>query len=166
MRTTAILLLIIAGIAGCKKKKPFDTERFLLLSKEYQLLTTEEKAIAQITTASVPNPDIRIVARICKKINFQSVSQQLNLDIVNPDSNFSYLKFIREQLSMRSRPNPKGPIFVNNLNTAKENYRKFLRSLYETENISSSQYAKIIDKLRQEPVVFPFLVFEWLETMP
>ncbi len=154
------------AFVACKQTTEFHPAEFIALSGQYFLLTEKEQSIAEINVGSIPKPDIRSTARVCKKIAFQTTTAQLNLDLVNPDSNFSYLKFFREQLFQRSQPNPKGAIFIHNTDTAKEQYGKFLRVLFEKKDISSSQYAKITEKLKREPVVYPFLVYEWIETMP
>ncbi|MBS1739343.1 MAG: hypothetical protein JSS64_08345 [Bacteroidetes bacterium] len=156
----AILLLV----AGCKQLAPFDVSYFLTESVHFKMLNRDEKAIAELTVTSLLKPDIRTVSHICKLINFRTVSTQLQLDPVSADSNFILLNYLREQLSKRGKNNSN--IYIGNMNEAKDVYKSFLRKLYDKDQISPSQYAKILDKMRQEPVVFPFVVYEWIETTP
>jgi len=166
MKYMVSIVLCTAFLAACRQAKPFDPKDILTLSKQHHLLNEKEAAIAEVNIASIPTPDIRSVAGICRKISFQTAVNKLNLDRVNPDSSFSYLKFFREQLSQRSKPNPKGPVYIENTDAAKHADQQFLRILYDRQLLSPSQYAKLSDQLRQEPVVYPFVVFEWIETMP
>lgn len=166
MYTRLMLLLLVLAVSACKAKKEFSPSAFTALSAEYGLLSEKEREIVEINMASVQQVDIHIAAYICKKVNLQTTTEQLNLDIVNPDSNFNYLKFFREQLFTRSKPNAKGPIFLHSTDSTKALYKTFLRVLHDKGDLTSSQYAKINEKLQREPVVFPFVVYEWLQTMP
>lgn len=166
MKNLLMSLSAILMMASCRQKQTFDTGAFIALSGQYGLLSEKEQEIADIMLKSVPNVDIRSAAGACKKVNFRTSTEELNLDRVNPDSNFVYLKFFREQLAQRSEANSKGPIFLPNMDSMKHNYKTFLRVLHEKKDLSPSQYAKITEKLLREPVVYPFVIFEWIETIP
>jgi hypothetical protein len=76
------------------------------------------------------------------------------------------IKFFREQLSSRSSDTNKPAIILKDNQTIKNNAAGFLKEIFEQNMITASQYAKLQEQLKQEPVVFPFVVYEWLETMP
>ncbi len=165
MRNTLILLFLLA-ITACSQKKEFNAFAFTALSAQQGMLSEKEHAIADINIASIPGPDVRSVSGICKKLNFQTAVVELDLDQINPDSNFSHLSFLREQLSERSASNTKGAVFIANMDSAKQRYKGFLRLLHREKYISPAQYVRITEKMEREPVVYPFILFEWLETMP
>lgn len=77
------------------------------------------------------------------------------MDSVNLDSNFNYLKYIREQLSQRSQPNPKSNIYLDDNEKVKQNAILFLKEIYDLGYLSSNQYAKILEQTKKEPVIFP-----------
>ncbi|MBS1781864.1 MAG: hypothetical protein JSS78_02240 [Bacteroidetes bacterium] len=158
------MITLLLLVAGCKQLAPFDETAFLTESVQFKLLNRDENAIAELTVASISKPDIRTLSHICKLINFRTVSTQLQLDPISLDSNFMLLSYLREQLSKRGKNNSN--IYIGNMNEAKDLYKTFLRKLFDNNQISSSQYAKILDKMRQEPVVFPFVVYEWIEITP
>src|SRR5690606_21315419 len=146
--------------------KHFVIEQFLGQSVQYHLLTPDEASIVSIQAASIPEADIRQVSYLCRKINLKTMIKEYNLDPVNPDSNFSYIKYIREQLFARSKPNPKGPIYLKDNQAEKEEYTAFIKALNQMDFLTPSQYAKTLEKIRTEPVVFPFMIYEWIETIP
>jgi len=166
MKKGTLALLTIILLASCGQKKEFDAAGFLALCGQYHLLNENEEAVAGITLSTIPQPDVWSAARVCKKVNFQTSTAKLHLDTVNVDSNFNFLKYFREQLSQRSKPHPKGAVFIHNVDSAKEQYSLFLRVLHEKRDLTGTQYAKIMELLKREPVVYPFVIFEWIETTP
>lgn len=153
-------------LTGCTAPKPFVTEQFLERSVQYHLLSPDEASVVSIQASGLPEPDIRAVSFLCRKINLETIIKEHNLDPVNPDSNFSYIRYIREQLFQRSRLNPKGPVYLEDNQADKEQYTAFIKSLNQMNFLTPSQYARTLEKLRTEPVVFPFMVYEWIETIP
>ena len=167
MKTFQILCLFaLVVMVSCKTRKPFDIGLFLQESVSKSMLNEREAGEAEVTLTSIPDPDLRQAASVCKKINLRTVIREMNLEAVSTDSGFNYLKYFREQLYQRSQPNPRGPVYIVNADTAKAHFRDFLKGLYDRQELSASRYAKIVEKLNKEPVVYPFVVYEWIETIP
>lgn len=166
MNRSFLLLVVTLMFFSCKERRPFDTEHFMTLSQQHHLVTDTEAAMIEVNIASLPRPQLRSVAGMCKKISFMSAINELGLKPVNPDSNFNYLKYFREQLSLRSSDTSRPPALLRNVDSIKSNGKSFVRTLYDEQQLDATQYAKISDQIRQEPVVYPFLIYEWIETMP
>ncbi len=161
-----IIGLLLLTLVSCQPKKEFQTNDFLAKAIAHNMLNEQESTAVQISLDGVPLNNLRINCYISKKINLSSLVKLYNLDSVNLDSNFNYLKYIREQLSNRSRPNPKGNIYLNDNEKVRQNAILFLKEIYDLGYLSSNQYAKILEQTKKEPVIFPCIIFEWIETMP
>ncbi len=166
MKRSFVLLVVTLIFFSCKERKPFNAAHFMVLSQQHHLVTEAEAAMIEVNIASLPRPQLRSVAGMCKKISFMSAIKELGLQSVNVDSNFNYLKYFREQLSLRSSDTSRPPALLRNIDSIKANGRSFIRALYDEQQLDATQYAKISDQIRQEPVVYPFLIYEWIETMP
>lgn len=158
--------LLLLTLVSCQPKKEFQTNEFLAKAINHNMLNEQESTAVQISLDGVPLKNLRNNCYIAKKVNLSSITKLYNLDSVNLDSNFNYLKYIREQLSKRSKSNPKGNIYLDNNEKVRQNAILFLKEMYNLSYLSSNQYAKILEHTKKEPVIFPCIVFEWIETMP
>jgi len=151
---------------GCKHPPVFSQQEFIEVALQYQLLDEKELGFVELNLETLTKPNLRAVALFAKKANYKTVSTQYQFDTVNIDSSFSMVTFFREQLSTRSKDSSKPIIILKSNQVVKENASIFLREIFEKDMLTASQYAKLQEQLKQEPVVFPFVVYEWLETMP
>ncbi|RYZ48631.1 MAG: hypothetical protein EOP49_18220 [Sphingobacteriales bacterium] len=160
------LLPLLFFLNACKVRKPFSQEDFLSTAARHHMLTAPEAEVMLVHFASAQPADVHAASRIAKKVNLEKVIRDLGLQAVNPDSSFSYIKYVREQLARKSETAVKPGIVLGDTDLEKTDAQAFLKELHAKDYISSSQYAKISDKIRPEPVLFPFMVFELLEITP
>lgn len=166
MKKLLLFCSLFLLINGCKHPPVFSQQAFIEAALQHHLLDEKELGYIDLNLETVVHPSLRMVAAFAKKANYKTIHLQYKLDTVNVDSSFSMVKFFREQLSSRSKDASKPAIILNNNQEVKENAALFYKEIYEQNMITASQYAKLQEQLKQEPVVFPFVVFEWLEVMP
>jgi hypothetical protein len=166
MKRLFLLSSVLFLMFSCKRPPVFSQQAFIEAALQHQLLDEKELGYVELNLETIAKPNLRTVASLAKKADFKEVSFQNKLDSVNIDSSFSMIKFFREQLSSRSSDTNKPAIILKDNQTIKNNAAGFLKEIFEQNMITASQYAKLQEQLKQEPVVFPFVVYEWLETMP
>ena len=166
MKKLLLFCSFLLLINGCKHPPVFSQQAFIEAALIHHLIDEKELGYVTLNLEPIAQPTLRMVADFAKKANYKTIHLQYSLDTINVDSNFSMVKFFREQLSLRSKDTTKPAIILKDNQSVKENAALFYQEIFEQNMITASQYAKLQEQLKQEPVVFPFVVFEWLEVMP
>lgn len=166
MRLAILLVFTLLTCIGCKHKtKPmFDADLFLEMAAQNKMLSQDEVNRMRIQMQGVPEKDIHVTAYLAKKESYETTAQAMGFPPVNPDSIKSFRKLFYEQHEqIRAQGGSKTQI--KDAESMLSHSTNFLRALHEEDYLTATQYAKALEKIKAEPMPFPFLTFELIETM-
>ncbi len=168
MRKLIFIIAVVLIVAGCKHHEAFNSTDFMQEAVKYHMLSQQEYELAMNDIGMIQHQNMRNVSYVCKKVNYATVIKDLGLDGTGADTLSNLAKNFKNQLGYRSEPdNPIGPVYLKgNMDSIKADALKFLKAVYDKDYISTGSYAKSVEKIKAEPVVEPFMVFELMETTP